>query len=483
MLRASQATAAARTRWYSGSSAVACAIFVLTFVIYNANGREISSWDSQPTKYAAIELANYHTLTLDRVVMVTPALAARYGFATDLQGHVRSGYPVLPSIVAGGVALLLHQTGRAVAAAHLGDGFDLTAPAAATLVAKLTASLLTAFAAALAFVVARRRLTSALALAVAIGFGLGTNLWAQASQTLWQTETVVAALCGAAACLAAPAAQLTTRRLWFASLCLGLAGAARPQIAPVVAVLSLSIVVRRRRWPDMFAILPGVAVAAITVYANARWFGDPLGAVYRLEQMHGQLHGVVGSLGSPLTGAFGLLFSPSRGLLVFSPVVLVALGGTGALLREGWDGDLRWWGIAAVVQFAVYASYSVWWGGHTYGPRYCLDILPLLVPIAAAGLPWFAERPWRATLAAAALAWSILLAATGAFVYPFEQWNNVPVGVDLNHDRLWDWRDAQFVRCWHAGWSPSNFKLLTIDAVRRRAVPIVDTGRESRSRD
>ena len=440
---------------------MAVAVVALTFLVYNANGREIGSYDSQPTKYAAIELARHHTLTLDRVMLTTPALVGRHGFTADLEGHVRSAYPVLPSVIAGGVAAVLQ-------AAHL---VDLDAPLSPNLTAKVTASLLTALAVAMAFVVARRRLRPVSAAVVALGLGLGTNLWALASQTLWQTETVVAVLAAAAVCLAVPATGLTTARLWTASLLLGLAGAARPQIAPVIAVLSVSIAVRRRRAGDVLAVLPALAIAIATVLLNMHWFGDPLGAAPRLEQLHDSVHGVVGSFGNPLTGAAGLLLSPSRGLLIFSPIVLIALAGIPVLIREGRSGDLRWWGAAVVAQFALYASYSVWWGGHTYGPRYCLDILPLLVPLAAAGFPWVVSRRWSKTLAAAALAWSILIAGTGAFVYPFEGWNIMPLEVDVNHGRLWDWRDPQFVRCWRAGWSPSNFKLFNAGGFRKPARP------------
>jgi hypothetical protein len=114
-----------------------------------------------------------------------------------------------------------------------------------------------------------------------------------------------------------------------------------------------------------------------------------------------------------------------------------------------------------------YSSYNVWWGGHTYGPRYCLDILPLLVPLVAAGMPWSLAGRWRRGVAIAGLAWSIAVAGTEAFMYPNEQWNAKPVDVDQHHERLWEWGDPQFVRCWKTGWSPQNFNPFTAAAFRR----------------
>lgn len=36
----------------------------------------------------------------------------------------------------------------------------------------------------------------------------------------------------------------------------------------------------------------------------------------------------------------------------------------------------------------------------------------------------------------ASLAWSIVVAGTGAFMYPSEQWNTNPVDVDQHRERL-----------------------------------------------
>jgi hypothetical protein len=106
----------------------------------------------------------------------------------------------------------------------------------------------------------------------------------------------------------------------------------------------------------------------------------------------------------------------------------------------------------------LYGAYAVWWGGHTYGPRYMLDVLPFLVPLAAAA---GARRLSRSAIAAlwVALAWSVAVAALGAFVFPHERWNLMPEDVDRHHERLWDWSDTQILRASYAGGSPQNFSL------------------------
>src|SRR6185312_15771996 len=103
-------------------------LFVLLLGVYNINGREIQSYDSQPTKFAARELALHGRLTLDSVVTAAPALAERSAFQRDRAGHYRSAYSVVPSVEAAVVGLVLSAAGLV----------DLTAPLAPGLIATIT---------------------------------------------------------------------------------------------------------------------------------------------------------------------------------------------------------------------------------------------------------------------------------------------------------------------------------------------------------
>jgi hypothetical protein len=423
---------------------------VVCFVCFNVNGRELGTYDSQPSKFLAREILTTHTLTLDATVAQQPAYGERPGFVRTADGHFRSAYSIVPAVEAAVV-------GWPLAALHI---IDLTGPLSPNLLAKLTASLLSSIAVLFAFLTARRYASDAVSAFVALGFGLGTNIWALASQTLWQHESVLFGLSLALFYLTAP--TVSTGGLWLASFGLGVAGWARPQVAPAVAILALCLITRRGRWRDVLALVPLAICGAGAVWLNIRWFGHPFGAVPHLESLHPLLHNVDGSLSrTPLQNALGLLFSPSRGLVIFSPIVLVAL----LSLRRAWDegprgGVLIWCGMAAIAQFALYAGYSVWWGGYTYGPRYLIDLLPLLVPLAAAGATILVNTRVGVAVGGAALAWSVLLAATGAWCYPADGWNSDPINVDQHHERLWEWRDPQFVRAWRRGAHRDNLSFM-----------------------
>ena len=94
-------------------------------------------------------------------------------------------------------------------------------------------------------------------------------------------------------------------------------------------------------------------------------------------------------------------------------------------------------------------TYTVWWGGHSFGPRLLADILPALVLGIVPAWPAVWRPGLRRWLFGAAFAASVLVEIVGAFNFPSPrhvEWNMTPKDVDWAHDRLWDWRDPQLIR-------------------------------------
>ena len=144
--------------------------------------------------------------------------------------------------------------------------------------------------------------------------------------------------------------------------------------------------------------------------------------------------------------------SPSRGLFVFTPVLLLAFVGIGIRVRQR-----RWRDFDAalativLIHWITIASFSNWWGGHSFGPRLFTDTLPywiyFLVP--AVDALWQmrgARRAIYTTVAIAALLVSVMIHHRGAFYRRAWDWNSTPINVDLAPERVWDWRDPQFLR-------------------------------------
>jgi len=122
-------------------------------------------------------------------------------------------------------------------------------------------------------------------------------------------------------------------------------------------------------------------------------------------------------------------------------------------------------GATAVTAVGVgtVAMFSVWWGGHSFGPRLVADVLPALVlGLVPVWTSVWGSRAGRMLLLAAFAA-SIAVEAIGAFHFPSAravEWNTSPRNVDQAHDRLWDWRDPQLLRLLRNGPAAPGFRIV-----------------------
>lgn len=83
-------------------------------------------------------------------------------------------------------------------------------------------------------------------------------------------------------------------------------------------------------------------------------------------------------IGNLFKGVVGLLFSLKAGLFLYAPITIIGL-----LLFPGF---IKKYGMEAlvigtvfVVYFLLMALWTCWWGGHCYGPRLIVPVIPLLL--------------------------------------------------------------------------------------------------------
>lgn len=109
--------------------------------------------------------------------------------------------------------------------------------------------------------------------------------------------------------------------------------------------------------------------------------------------------------------ALRLLLDPSKGLFVFSPVLVLALAAIPAARRR-LDAPAFWSLVAVPASvLLVYAGFSDWHGGWTVGARYMVPALPFLVHLLLLGPPRFVDAPLLGASAAAV--------TLTALVFPF----------------------------------------------------------------
>ncbi len=97
---------------------------------------------------------------------------------------------------------------------------------------------------------------------------------------------------------------------------------------------------------------------------------------------------------APWIGGYGLLFSPGRGLFIYSPLMLLLFFG----LRPAWQRLSRpyFWLIAGLCLFywLFYGAWFAWGGTWGWGPRFLLPILPLLMLFVAEPIEW-TKAQWQ----------------------------------------------------------------------------------------
>jgi hypothetical protein len=306
---------------------------------------------------------------------------------------------------------------------------------------RFIASLVVAAAAVIVFRTAALFLPPMAALGLAALFAFGTSAWSIASRALWQH--------GPSMLLLAIALHLFARARTepglaaYASIPLALAYVVRPTNAVGVAVFTVLVALRHR------SALPRYVAFALPIAAS---FVSYSWATYHSIVPPYHHPARVGASPYFWSALAGNLVSPARGLFVYTPVLLLCIVGIALKLRQrtfdALDGALL---ALCTLHWIAISSFPHWWAGHSYGPRFFSDLLPLLVwfliPVvqairAAVGL-------WRlvaATAFAGLAALGVLLHFRGAVDKRTWQWGVTPINIDLAPERLWDFRDPPFLR-------------------------------------
>jgi hypothetical protein len=322
--------------------------------------------------------------------------------------------PNAPAVVAFGLLalVLLVCNGRPI---------PETPDAATAYAGKALAALAAAAAAAVLFAAMGRAHAPATARTSSLVFGLGTTAWAVSQHLGPQAPASFAMALAVLFLLKAGDDAAWAGRL---GLPLGLAVAAWPASAGAAAVLAAGALVR---WPRSTPWLLAWAAPGIALRLAAQPF---LPAAFQT--------GLEGFGEGAGVGHIGLLVSPAKGLLVFTPVAIVGVVG----MARAWGWGERWLvatlGGAFLVEWAVVGATRDWHGSPGWGPVVLTSALPLVFLFLPEGLEALPR------LGAVLAALSIAAQALGAFA------------ADGRWERLYQARGGA-TGLWDAGRSPLVF--------------------------
>jgi alpha-1,2-mannosyltransferase len=294
------------------------------------------------------------------------------------------------------------------------DAVAKVAPGAVAAVTSTTASIVLLYTALRALTSRRPALAGALVAAFA------TSSWSISADALWTHGPTQLAL--SAAFLA-----FTRRRPGLAGLALGLAITCRPTLGVVVAAVAVGLVTHRRVRPAVAMAAGAVPGTLLVLWYNklafGRWgfqSGYPVGEPGWHDPAHHEF--VVGMLGS--------LFSPERGVFVYSPVLLVLLPG----VVVAWTVAPLWARYSAVAG-VLHLLGTLWvvpfnGGNGFYSYRLPIETLFLAAPLLVLAYQhWTAQTIARRALFAALLVVSFYAQALGAIFYhrtiiPYPPWRS-----------------------------------------------------------
>jgi hypothetical protein len=216
-----------------------------------------------------------------------------------------------------------------------------------------------------------------------IAFIIGTSFFHYGSAFFGHALVACAALSAAVSLERSLTEDHVSRRyIW--RFFLGFSGGVAFTIEYQAALLCIAIAVAylsvRSNWrikrviaPLSGALIPITATLIYNVIAFGGPFETSYGHLYHAYSQNIHSKGLFGVTFPSVDALYGLIFSPSRGLLLCTPIVVLGIFGAKYLWRRS-RGLAIYVGVSCIAYLVLVAGTEIWYGGWGFGPR-------LLVPI------------------------------------------------------------------------------------------------------
>jgi hypothetical protein len=276
---------------------------------------------------------------------------------------------------------------------------------------------------------------------LALGGAFSTQIWSTASRVLW-SHTWQLLLIGLAIymLLSEEEGRAPSRPMVLGTI-LSFAYFVRPTSSIPIAAISLYLMIFRPKDFVILAITGAFWLFGFVLYSLKIWaHWLPAYYLFHLDSQHSW------------EAIAGDLISPSRGLFIYVPgsaFALLLVAYYWRVLTHRWMALLSL-AIISVLLFVI-STDPMWWGGHCYGARLTVDMVPWLFLLAVLGCHSLlnerrtALKHYAMALGLFTLVIGALMNGRGAISFAANDWVNGPPDVDQDSQRVWDWSDPQFL--------------------------------------
>ena len=350
---------------------IGAAIFMLTFLVFWLSPiRDMT--DSNYAMLTSQTIFKYHTFALDRSAWPGLQTVPRSGLGAnttvyqieEVRGHLFYYFPPGTSVLSLPYAVLLKALG--VSAMNPDGTYN---PKGELVIQGSLAALLMAAATWILFFTSRLVVPLNWSVLISVGSALGTQVWSTASRVMWSDTWAIVLIAAVIwMLLRHEIGRVWTRRspAMLATL-LAWSYFVRPTNSIAIAAITIYLLVFHRKIFPAYA-LTGAAWFGLFVIYSWHNFGLVLPYYFRTDRLH---------FGQYPEALAGNLISPSRGLLVFVPVLFFV----GYLLVRHWRQlvmkRLAVLSLVIVIgHLLIVAAFVPWHGGGCFGPRYSTGLVP-----------------------------------------------------------------------------------------------------------
>lgn len=425
--------------------------YITFFVVFLANifNTNIAQWDSKWTIHTAYSMIYERNIDLDEYSNLIQK-EGDYGIWKGTE-HVYNYFPIGISIVAVPFVFVAEYVFELALVINpdlktklLEKGFTLiNVTNYYYIVEYFIASFIAALCAALIFLIARRYININQALVITFVFAFCTSLWSVAGRALWMHGPLM--LCLLITIYLLTKEEINVKNIITLGIILAFSFIIRPTGLIFFAGILLYLFLTNKKFAITY-LLSGLSVFAFFFVLNYSVYGTIFSPYYQYYV------NIVSEAGHPnfLQALAGNMFSPGKGLLIFSPILIFSAIGIYIKIKAKEFTKLDFSLLLIFVSYYVAISLvTKWWDTSSFGPRYISDVLPILIYFI---IPYFQHTEFFRQKKALSFAFIILLLISffihtkGALSSSIVTSNEANSNEDNKPEKMWEWKKAPFLR-------------------------------------